>query len=102
MKLTKEKAVLLLQKLMEFCVWKGIIKIPKSQSLRYYEAAGIIMRRYGSIVLVDSDNTKYLCNNVKYFKKWALGESLHNAGSPLKLSLCGEFNKKLKKEKQHG
>lgn len=100
MTLTKEKACLLLTKLEKYCVGKGIIK-GKNKSMRLLDTAKIIMRRYGSVVLVEGNGTKYLCNNAKYLKKWALGESLKNTGSSLKLSLCGEIAKKLK-TKQHG
>lgn len=101
MVLNKEKAILLLEKLEEHCVLKGIIKIPKSKVMRDYETVEIILRRYGCVVLEDDNGDRYLCNNPKYLKKWTLGESLSKAGRPLKLSLCGEMNKTLKK-KRHG
>lgn len=70
--LTKAKE--LLQALDAYCRYNHI-KLPKGQSVRYIALAKIVMDRYHSIVIA-SEGCKYLCNNPKYLKKFALGESL--------------------------
>lgn len=101
MKLTKEKALLLFQKLEEYCK-RNKIELSPHKSIRLHRIAKIIMQRYGSVIIVNDNGNKYLCNNAKYLKKWAMGESLGNAGSPLKLTICGEIHKKYIKNRHHG
>lgn len=98
--LTKEKALLLFIKLEDYCK-KNKVSLSHNKSMRLIELAKIVMRRYGSIVLLDN-KTKFLCNNAKYLKKWTFGESLKNAGSYFKLENCGEISRKYFKKKQNG
>lgn len=100
MVLNKEKAALLLDKLADYCEDHHIDLLP-NKSLRYLELADMVIHRYGTVVLVEDNGDKYLCNNARYFKKWALKESMGKTGSPLKLSNCGKITKTFKKQ-QYG
>ena len=99
MTLNKENAASLLEKLEYFCKYKGI-ELPKSKSLSYIELAGMVIRRYGSIVLVEDNGTKYLCNNPKYLKRWALGQQANKAGSAYRMGNCGKLAKDCKRHNQ--
>ena len=90
MTLDKEKAVLLLEKLEHFCINKGI-GLPRDKSLRYIKLARMIMNRYGAVVLIDDDSTKFLCNNYKYLKRWAFRQTADKAGSPYRTACCGKY-----------
>ena len=94
--LDKTKAFTLLMRLLTFCKDHSI-SMPKGDSLKYYNVARIVMRRYGTVVLIDSDGTKYLCNNYKYLKRWSLGQSTDKAGNPYRMVNCGKIAKKEKK-----
>lgn len=100
--LTKDKAIKLFDKLEKYCK-EHKINMPHDSNLRTLQFAKIIMRRYGSIVLVDTSNNnviKFRCNNYRYFKRWTYEQSLKNAGSPFKLVNCGELSRKYIKSKQ--
>lgn len=92
MVLTKEKAALLLEKLWYFCQYKGI-GLPKDASLRDIELARMVLQRYDAVVLVDDDDTKYLCNNPKYLKRWACRQTTLKAGNPYRMACCGKYAK---------
>lgn len=94
--LDKTKAFTLLMRLLAFCKSHSI-SLPKGESLKYYSVARIVTRRYGTVVLVDNDDTRYLCNNYKYLKRWALGQSTGKAGEPYRMVNCGRIAKKEKK-----
>lgn len=90
--LSKEKAALLLEKLWHFCQCKGI-GLPKDASLRDIELARMVLRRYGTVVLMDDDGTKFLCNNPKYLKRWAHKQTTLKVGSPYRMASCGKYAK---------
>lgn len=92
MTLDKEKAALLLEKLEQFCNSRNI-GLPKDKSLRYIRLARIVMQRYGAVVLIDDDSTKFLCNNYKYLKRWAFRQTADKAGSPYRTVCCGKYAK---------
>jgi len=48
-----------------------------NKSMMFNELALDVMRRYTYVILLD-ESGKYLCNNPKYLKKWAMFESLRN------------------------
>lgn len=74
--LTRNKAFELLHALDIYCK-SNKIPMPKNKSLRYIQLAKIVFNRYKSVALIQG-NTKILCNNPKYLKKWAMEESLNN------------------------
>lgn len=74
MVLTRNKAIELLNALDVYCKRKKI-SLPRNKSMRYIRLAKIIFARYKSVALIN-ENTKFLCNNPKYLKKWAMHESL--------------------------
>ena len=80
MVLTRNKAIKLLNALEAYCKSKKIF-LSKNKSIRYIHLAKIIFVRYKSVILI-SGNTKFICNNPKYLKKWAMHESLKGI-SPL-------------------
>lgn len=70
LKLTRTKASMLLNKLYACCV-KNNISLPKDKEKMHLVLANIVFERYKYVILIDG-NTKLLCNNPKYLKKWAL------------------------------
>lgn len=74
--LTRKKAAELLFALAAYHK-RNNMKISQDKSLRTIELAGKVIERYTYVILVDK-GSKYLCNNPKYLKKWAMLESLHN------------------------
>lgn len=94
--LDKSKAMWLFVQLLAFCEEHGI-SMPKGNSLRYYYVARIVMERYDTVVLIDNDGTKYLCNNYKYLKRWTFCQSTAKAGDPYRMVNCGRIAKKEKK-----
>ena len=77
MVLTRLKAIDLLYKLDVYCR-QHHIELPKNSSSRLIAIAGIVMDRYHSIVLKDTDGS-YLCNNPKHLKKYVMQESFKHA-----------------------
>lgn len=78
--LTRIKAALLLQKLDNFCK-ENNLKVATKGNGKYIGLAKIVMRRYKYVILV-TKHTKFICNNPKFLKKWALKESVKHI-SPL-------------------
>lgn len=74
--LTRKKAAELLFALAKFYK-KNKIPITHNKSMKFNELALDVMRRYTYVILLD-ESGKYLCNNPKYLKKWAMFESLRN------------------------
>lgn len=72
--LTRKKATKLLEALEKYCKEKKIF-ISKNKSIRLIKLSKIIIDRYKSVVLVQG-KTKFICNDAKYLKKWALHESI--------------------------
>lgn len=70
LKLTRTKASMLLNKLYA-CYVKNNIVLPKDKEKIRLVLANIVIERYKYVILIDG-NTKLLCNNPKYLKKWAL------------------------------
>ncbi len=96
--LTQNKAILLFEALEEYCK-KHLIHLSHYKSVRLNKIAKIIIHRYNTVILLDTKGNKYLCNNAKYLKKWAYGDSLKNAGSPFKFYMCDESYRKSLKDK---
>ncbi len=92
MTLDRQKARLLLEKLGYFCMYKGI-GLPKDDSLRQIELARMVIQRYGAVVLMDDDGSKFLCNNHKYLKRWACRQVANRAGSSYRMACCGKYAK---------
>lgn len=79
--LTRKKAAELLFALAAYYKQNNI-KITHNKSMKFIELAKDVIERYTYVLLIDR-NGKYLCNNPKYLKKWAMFESLRNI-NPLK------------------
>lgn len=79
--LTKEKSNRLFSELLSYCK-HNLVPMPHNKSLKALFISRIIIDRYHYVILLE-DNTKYLCNNYRYLKKWTLGESLKDI-KPLK------------------
>ncbi len=92
MTLDRQKARLLLEKLEWFCMYKGI-GLPKDKSLRQIELARMVMQRYGTVVLLDDNGSKFLCNNHKYLKRWAYRQAASKAGGSYRMACCGKYAK---------
>lgn len=87
MVLDKDKAFKLLKALNAHCRQKHIVLHRGKISL-----AKIIMDRYKYVVLMKDDGTKYLCNNPKHLKKFAMQENVKKA-NPLITPHCDLFAK---------
>ena len=74
--LTRKKAAELLFALAAYYK-RNNIEISHNKSIRTIELAKEVIKRYTYVVLIDKGG-KYLCNNPKYLKKWAMFESLKN------------------------
>lgn len=78
--LTRKKAAELLFALAAYYK-RNNIQITHNKSMKFIELAKTVMLRYGYVLLVENKGKsieKYLCNNPKYLKKWAMFESLKN------------------------
>ena len=53
------------------------IRLSRNKSISNIQLCEEIINRYKYVLLV-SDNTKFLCNNPKYLKKWIMFENLRN------------------------
>lgn len=90
MTLNRNQAYNLMVALDKFCR-KRHIKLSRNLSIRYLELANIILSRYGGVILVEG-SIKYLCNNPKHLKKFALQESIKKA-SPIITRACDRLAK---------
>lgn len=79
--LTRKKAAELLFALAAYYK-RNNIQITHNKSMKFIELAKVVMQRYDYVLLVEFHREKsiekYLCNNPKYLKKWAMFESLKN------------------------
>lgn len=83
----RTKAIRLLHMLDTYCKQEGIykgkgMKFSHNRSMRLIWLAKQVMDRYHGVVL-EEEGVRYLCNNPKYLKKWAMLESLRKV-DPLK------------------